>query len=74
MENKPLRNALLLVSLIAIVAATEMFAGFNEWLEFVPMPGQVRRNLLMGMVVDFSGSCFVEWLCYKLLFSSDAKI
>ena len=42
MENKPLRTSLSIVGGIAVVAASETYPGFNEWLQLVPMPPIVR--------------------------------
>lgn len=67
-ENKPLRNSLFTVSLIACVAATEAFPDFNQWIQLVPMPPQFRRSLIIAMASDFFGCMAIESLSYRLFF------
>lgn len=74
MENKALRNSLSIVGGIAIVAASETFPEFNDWLQLVPMPPAVRHRLLGAMAVDFGGCLLIEWACERFLFNSSPKI
>jgi len=73
-ENKHLRNSLLAVAGIAIVAAAELIPEFNEWLQLVQMPPAFRRRLLALLVIDFFGCQAVEALAHKLFFSNTAKL
>lgn len=57
-----------------MVAASEMYPSFNEYLQLVPMPPLFRMQLLVAMGVDFAGCLMIEWLCYSLLFDSRPKI
>ena len=72
-ENKSLRNSLLIVGTVAVVAATETYPEFNAWLELVPMPPAVRRFLLLAMAVDFGGCLLIEYLCHRFLFDARPK-
>jgi hypothetical protein len=74
LENKPLRNSLALVSAIAVVAASEMYPEFNEWLQLVPMPPIVRIKLLGAMAVDFGGCLLIEHLCERFLFDARPRV
>lgn len=74
MENKPLRTSLSIVSAIAVLAASETYPEFNEWLQLVPMPPVVRYRLLGAMAIDFGGCLLIEYLCSTLLFDSRPKI
>ena len=40
-NNKPLFSSLRTVSLIAILAASELFPMLNDWMQLVPMPNEV---------------------------------
>ena len=73
-ENKPLRNSLMIVGGISVVAALEMYPEFNAWLQLVPMPPKFRTLLVVLMVVDLGGCLVLEWLCKKLLFDARPKI
>ena len=71
LENKPLRNALGIVLLIAYVCASEQFPEFNEYLELVPFPSSVKIQLLLVMTGDLV-------LCFAIenvlsFFLSDSK-
>jgi cation-transporting ATPase 13A1 len=72
-ENKNLRNSLLAVSGVAMVAATEMIPEFNEWLQLVPMPPTFRRKLLSILFMDFFGCWAVETVAHRLLFTDTPK-
>lgn len=69
-ENKPLRNSLLIVSVISIVAATESMPEFNEWIQLVPMPVAFRNRLCITMALDFFGCLAIESLSKRLFFST----
>ena len=73
-ENKPLRNCLSIVGAIAVVAAAEINADFNEWLQLVPMPPLFKSRLLASMAVDFGGCLLIEYVCKTLLFDARPKI
>jgi hypothetical protein len=73
-ENKPLRNCLLAVGAISVIASSEMYPEFNEWLQLVPMPPAVRGRLLSAMAIDFGGCLFVEWICKRMLFDARPRI
>lgn len=72
-ENAPLRNSLLAVGAVAVVAATETYPEFNAWLELVPMPPAVRTHLLIAMAVDFGGCLLIEHVCHRYLFDGSPK-
>ena len=72
-ENKNLRNSLLAVSAVAIVAATEMIPEFNEWLQLVQMPPAFRIKLLSILFIDFFGCLAVEHLAKWLFFANKSK-
>ena len=69
-ENKPLRNSLLIVGGISIVAALEMFPEFNQWLQLVVMPLKFKKQLVTAMAFDWLGCVCIEWLAWKLFFTS----
>jgi cation-transporting ATPase 13A1 len=73
-ENKPLRTSLLMVGGISVVAASELYPEFNEWLQLVPMPPAFRRVLLTMMAIDFFGCLAIEWFCKWLLFDARPRI
>lgn len=68
-ENKPLRNSLLIVSVISCLAASEATPDFNEWIQLVPMPVKLRNRLCMTMALDFFGCMAIESLSKRFLFS-----
>lgn len=73
-ENKHLRNSLLAVSGIAIVAAAELIPEFNEWLQLVPMPPAFRRRLLGLLFLDFFGCMAIEAITRGLFFTNKPKM
>lgn len=73
-ENKNLRNALLAVGGIAVVAAAELIPDFNEWLQLVPMPPAFRRRLLAALCFDFFGCLVVESVAHRCFFSNESKL
>lgn len=42
MENKPLKNSIMMVGAIAFVAASELIPELNNWMQLVPLPADVR--------------------------------
>lgn len=72
-ENKSLRNSLLAVSAIGMVAALELYPEFNEWLELVPMPPKFKIQLVSAILIDFSGCFAIEFLSKRLFFSNTPK-
>lgn len=73
-ENKKLRNSLLAVAGIAVVAAAELIPDFNEWLQLVPMPPTFRRRLLGLLFLDFFGCMAIESITRRLFFSNKPKL
>lgn len=57
-----------------MIAAAELYPGFNQWLQLVPMPPPFRLRLLFAMAVDFFGCLALEKLCYLIFFDARPKI
>jgi len=74
MENKPLRNSLLAVAGIGVLAALEWMPEFNAWMELVPMPARFQKQLVAAIVVDFVGCFVIENTALRLFSSNRAKL
>ncbi len=46
-QNKALYNSLLATATIAVLAASEMVPDLNEWMQLVPFPDEVGREILI---------------------------
>ena len=73
-ENKPLRNSLMAVGAICMIAAFELFPEFNEWLELVPMPPIFKFQLISALLTDFFGCFLIEFTAHRLFFSNKPKL
>ena len=73
-ENRPLRNALMIVGMISIVASLEIFPEFNGWLQLVAMPELFKKKLIMTMSLDWLGCAFIEWASWRLFFSTKNSV
>ncbi|KAJ3398723.1 hypothetical protein HDU80_008630 [Chytriomyces hyalinus] len=71
--NKSLYNSLLMVSCIAVAAASEISPELNSAMSLVPFPGDFRYKLLGAMAFDFGGAWIVEVVTNYLFSDNRAR-
>ncbi|KAJ3411685.1 hypothetical protein HDV05_001846 [Chytridiales sp. JEL 0842] len=72
-KNKSLYNSIMIVSLIAAAAASEISPDLNDWMQLVPFPDEFRHKLMMTMAFDFGGAWLVEMITLKLFSDNRAR-
>ncbi|ORY38145.1 hypothetical protein BCR33DRAFT_754574 [Rhizoclosmatium globosum] len=72
-KNKSLYNSLLIVTGIAVLAASEISPELNSTMQLVPFPDDFRYKLMATMAFDFGGAWVVEVICNYLFSDNRAK-
>ncbi|KAJ3027019.1 UNVERIFIED_CONTAM: hypothetical protein HDU68_004637 [Siphonaria sp. JEL0065] len=72
-KNKSLYNSLMMVTGIAVLAATEISPELNSSMQLVPFPDDFRYKLMGTMAFDFGGAWVVEVITGYLFSDNRAK-
>ncbi|KAI9339089.1 hypothetical protein BDR26DRAFT_862609 [Obelidium mucronatum] len=72
-KNKSLYNSLLMVTGIAVLAASEISPELNSSMQLVPFPDDFRYKLMATMAFDFGGAWVVEVITNFLFSDNRAK-
>ncbi|KAF7682614.1 putative manganese-transporting ATPase PDR2 [Astathelohania contejeani] len=64
-ENGPLRNSLILISLFVITLILEINPDFNLSMEIVSL-GNIRSKLIGVIIGDLILCYIIEWMCFKI--------
>ncbi|KAJ3131259.1 hypothetical protein HK100_006575 [Physocladia obscura] len=72
-KNKAMYNSLLMVTGIAVLAASELSPELNSSMQLVPFPDDFRYKLIATMAFDFGGAWVVEMITNYLFSDNRAK-
>ncbi|KAJ3071425.1 hypothetical protein HDU98_005354 [Podochytrium sp. JEL0797] len=72
-KNKSLYNSLMMVTGIAVLAASEISPELNNTMQLVPFPDDFRYKLMATMAFDFGGAWVVEVVCNWLFSDNRAR-